>query len=207
MPYRELIPSVALWLTLITLSSVAPLNGQNLCHDTETSQSLDEVGSYRIEPAYDLQVSGSYAYVSGNDGVTILDIRDLRHPKRAGHIKTNTPAFGIHVVRETAFVATQGDGLVIADLRDRSEPTILGRYDGIEGGNSVLASGSHAYVTQDRGGLAVIRIDDPSNPTRVGVFAHAGAGKGLQLHRKTLYVVVRGRGLYIVDVADPTSPV
>ena len=47
------------------------------------------VGQNKMGVTYDLFVSNDLAYVSNNDGVTILDISDRTNPKEAGRIKTS----------------------------------------------------------------------------------------------------------------------
>jgi hypothetical protein len=116
---------------------------------------LVEVGYYDTPGiAYDVYVSGQYAYVAdGKEGLRIIDISNPSNPREVGFFKTPYTARGVYVSGQYAYVA-YGDvgwtwahgGLYIIDISNPSNPVRVGYDDVGNEGHDVYISGKYAYV-------------------------------------------------------------
>jgi hypothetical protein len=156
-------------------------------------------------PGYDVAVGGGYAYVSGNDGVSIYDIRE---PERASRVAepdwVGGPAFGLWLEDATLYVAAIDRGLLIVDVSDPLQPEIVGRYGGQV--DDVMVHRGVAYVSSYFGNLQSVDVSDPEHPAQLARFSWSNA-TGAAASGDFVYVTDPHRGIVELDVTDPASPV
>jgi len=156
-------------------------------------------------PGYDIAVGGGYAYVSGNDGVCIYDIRDpdsayrLVEPKWAGGT-----VFGLWLEEETLYVASPPQGLLIADVSDPANPEIVGRYPGSVG--DLFVYDEVAYIGSYGTNLVAVDVSDPANPERIASFGWTNPN-GAAASGDYVYVTDPSRGIVKLDVSDRLNPI
>jgi hypothetical protein len=115
--------------------------------------------------AYDVAVSGSYAYIADNSsGLRIVDISNPANPQIVGFVITPGDAWGVAVSGIYAYVADEYAGLQVVDISNPASPQIVGSVNTPGDAYSVAVSGSCAYIA-DRFGLQVVDI---SNLNRTG---------------------------------------
>jgi hypothetical protein len=199
-----------------------------------TSNSLREVGyindtevggtAQLLDGAYNIYVSGKYAYVTSldDDGLSIIDISDPTNPTEVGYINDTERqgtaqlldgAQGIYVSGKYAYIISNEDkGLSIIDISNSSNPTEVGYINDTEVGGTaqlldaargVYVSGKYAYVTSvGDDGLSIIDISDPTNPTEVGYINDTEVGGTAQLLDYPTGVYVSGKYAYVTSLSD-----
>ena len=109
--------------------------------------SADPISSVKLGNAYpfDVEIDGHYAYVADfNEGVAIVDIADVYHPKVVKKIPLDGSFGGLHgaamdlsLVEGKLYVALGGEGFALIDVSDPLHPRLLGHVDTPEEYNSV----------------------------------------------------------------------
>jgi hypothetical protein len=162
--------------------------------------------------AFDVAVSGDYAYVADEDnGLVIVDVggpifKNSSSLVLAGSYDTAGEANGVTVSGDHAYVADMENGLVVVDISNPTTPTLAGSYTTAGSAWDVAVSGDYAYVTDYENGLVVVDISDPTAPTFVGSYAAAGNVMGVVVSGNHAYVANRYNGILILDISDPTTP-
>lgn len=166
--------------------------------------------------AYDIEVSGDYAYVTVDPGIYtsyyptglfVYDVSDPQAPAFVDSVLTPGDAMGLDVEGDVAYVANFERGLRVIDLSDPTNLVLgpeLALSDSVW---DVVVAGDHAYLSTNRGRLKVADVSDPWNPAIAGGLSTGGWNLSLDGNR--LY----GTGSYDapsvrrIDVTDPTEPV
>jgi len=168
--------------------------------------------------AWDVAVSGSYAYVAAWGGLRVVDVSAPSAPVEVAFVDTPGEARGVAVSGDHAYVAwgvydsPQG-GLRVIDVSTPSAPVEVGSVDTPGEAWGVAVSGGHAYVAwanrySPGGGLRVVDVSVPSAPVEVGFIetperptdvAVAGGYAYLNSHFPF--------GLRVIDVRTPSAPV
>ncbi len=130
--------------------------------DISNPSSPGFVGTYDAIYAYSTAVSGNYAYVADDSGLSILDVSDPSSPAPAGRYPSDGDSNGVAVSGNYVYVA-DGSGVFIVDVSDPSAPVYMGSYDGSYG-RDVAVSGNYAYVADSNNGLVVIALTSHSSP-------------------------------------------
>jgi hypothetical protein len=168
---------------------------------------LHWVGEIQLSSAYDMAVSGNFAYIADADeGLVVVDITDPSNPRMAGSVNTPGSAFGVAVLGGYAYVIVPYSGLQVIDITNPESPQIVGSVDST--GPQVwriAVSGSYAYVG-DFYSLDVIDVTDPKNPFIVGSVDTPDGFQDIAVSGSYAYLAV-GDGLQVIDVTDPTNPI
>jgi hypothetical protein len=156
--------------------------------------------------AWDVAVSGSYAYVAYWNGLQIVDVTDPAAPTPLG--SCGTPDWGMDVVLagSYAYVPADTQGLQIIDVTDPVNPFVAGAY--YTGGNArgVAVAGDYAFVANGWDGLKVIDVSDPTDPTLQATLYTSGFAHQVTVLGSYAYVAAEWGGLQVVDVSDPQAP-
>jgi hypothetical protein len=157
-------------------------------------------GSYDTSgSAYEVALSGSYAYVADDSTLQIIDITDPANPIFKGSYNTPGAAWGIALSGNFAYVADASSGLQIIDITDPSNPTFKGSYDTPGYAYGVTFCGGNAVVADGDSGLQIIDRSDPTNPTLEGVWNTPSSAVGVACGGYA-YVADDSSGLQIIDV-------
>ncbi|MHA1474205.1 MAG: LVIVD repeat-containing protein [Promethearchaeota archaeon] len=153
---------------------------------------------------YEVQVSGSYAYLGELDVITILDISDPTAPTEVGQINKGVgyiPDFD--VVGNYAYVTIVGEcGIKIFDISDPTTPVEVGYFDDGRAAQDVYVVGNYAYIIDDFSVLKIIDISDPTTPVKVGQINTGRLPNEVFVVEG--YAYVNGRnGLEIIDLWSP----
>jgi hypothetical protein len=155
-------------------------------------------------PGYDIAVGGGCAYVSGNDGVSIYDVRDPESPELVVEPEwLGGPAFGLWIEEGVLYVAAIEQGLLIVDISDPSDPAIVGRYPGRVG--DVFVYRGVAYISGFSANLRIVDVSNPESPSLVAEFGWSNAN-GAAAFGDYVYITDPSRGIVALDVSDPVNP-
>ncbi|MFW9993353.1 MAG: LVIVD repeat-containing protein [Candidatus Odinarchaeota archaeon] len=158
---------------------------------------------------YAALVQDNHAFVTDNDGVTILDISEPSRSRKVGRLALADGAFGVCLENNLLYIAADEEGFAIADISDVTNPVTLGEY--FTGGSAyeVAVEGSYAYVSVLNSGLQVLNISNPESITKMGELGNLGRGDDVEAHQGLVYFgdgSGGSSGLKIVDVSDPSTP-
>ncbi len=125
-------------------------------------------------------------------------------PYEIGSCATPTPAMGIDVQDDYAYLAIADSGLRIIDISDPSAPAVVGAYDSILC-VQVDVVGDYAYCATAAGKFYVLNVSDPAN-TYAEDSIITGSGWSCDVHVVNNFAYLAWTDLAIVDVTDPTNP-
>ncbi len=118
--------------------------------------------------AYEVDVSGDYAYVAcGGAGLRIIDVSDPLRPVELGTFGEGTD------IREVAVEGTivdliDGDALRILMTSDPHIPKVLSEYSFEADPTDISVDAGIAFVPKNDGRLTVLSVIDPTNPHKKG---------------------------------------
>jgi len=158
-----------------------------------------------------VRISDNVAYVATTEGIDIVDISDLEHPRILNHWPSgSTNDLKVFDVGGRRYVANVGDNLIV----DVTEPTALRRvsmsdftyvahtlFAETRGGKSYL------YFAELDGTASIYNVSDPTNPQHPGEFVTgASTVHGMVVDRGIPYINAWEEGLFRVDFTDPARP-
>ncbi len=153
--------------------------------------------------AYDISVTGQYAYVGSGPSFSIYDISDPTQPERVGYAMLPDKVLGVHVVGDYAYLVTEGYFYVLS-IADKNHPSVVGECVITGTGQGLDVVGNYAYVVTWSVGLQTISLADPANPAVVDMDSFY-YGRKVRVSDGHVYVASNG-GLYIFSLADPANP-
>lgn len=193
------------------LAYVAANSGGVRIFDVSDPGHPTNVGTYQTAgPAFEVQVSGRYAYVACNlstSGLQILDVADPAKPILVATHKTDSDANGLHVVGSLVYLAVTGKGLEIVDVSDPAQPKRVGGCDTSGYARAVYASGNQAFIADSEDGLQIIDVTDPAAPVVVGRHDTATPAYDVMVVGQVAYVAEFSYGLRAIDISNPANPV
>lgn len=167
-----------------------------------------EIGQLSLGAAYDVFVQGETAYVSNNEGIVVLDIREIRNPRRTALISESSSGgtvAGFRISGDT--LAAFGNRFSIYGLGNGPNPRIISSYTGRGFVSGAGTRGHLAYLALFQGGLEIVDFQNAANPISVGYAPSTGQANDMVVHDGFVYVANSATGLEVFDVGDPTSPV
>jgi hypothetical protein len=157
--------------------------------------------------AFDVVVSGNYAYVADwDDGLAVINISDPMNPGDPIYEDTSGIANGLFVDGNFVFIADRGSGLAVIDISDPTNPEAPNYEDTVGEATDVYIDGDYAFVADGFQGLAVLNISDPTNPG-VPIYENTtGFANGVFISGDYAYVADGPSGLAVINISDPTNP-
>jgi hypothetical protein len=149
---------------LVVISLEDPLNPY-------VTEVIDE--EFLPEPGV-VQVQFRYAFVCAADGLHVLDVTDLAHPKKVALLPL-ADCHSVYVARTYAYVAAGRQGLVIVDITQPDKPVIDQVFDA--GGCisdlkdvklAITYTSQFAYLADGEGGLHIVQLTSPETPGNQG---------------------------------------
>jgi ELWxxDGT repeat protein len=126
----------------------------------------------------------------------------------AGRLGLNSPAYGLTLQGNQAFVASAWNGLTIVDISNPGEPRKLSQLNSIGYAYDVAVQGSFAYLPDTfSGSLRIVNISDPRSPSLAGTSnSSQGSAYGIAVSGSYAYLSAFDQGLRILDVSDVAAP-
>ena len=162
------------------------------------------IGSYA--GAWDVAVSGNYAYIAGFPGLKIIDVSNKANPTLAGSYDTPGSSNGVAIQDNYAYIADWDSGLQIIDVSNKANPTLAGSYNTPGAAKRVAVSGTYAYVADWDSGLQIIDVSNKANPTLAGSYNTPDFAQDVAFFGNYVYVADGDSGLQIVDVSNKANP-
>lgn len=165
-------------------------------------EDLGLVSTSKIGVGYNVDMAEGYAYVTNNDGVVIVDVRQPKRPRKVGMIPTGV-TFGIYVDNGLAYISSES-GLVIADVNDPENPEKLGECVIGNETHRIHVDGKYAYIASGDG-LEILDVSDPGKITPMTHFRDSYS-EGVDIIEGIAYLACHKNGVEVIDVKDPASP-
>ena len=186
-------------LVLIALSSVSAPAYAN------QEYALNRVASTRHGVAYSVMVLDGYAYVTGNDGVSVFDVNVPSQPRRVSTLDLADGAFDLQFVGSTAYVAGDEEGLFVVDFSDPRSPLILGVLN--DGGTvfGVDVESGFVYLADITKGLEVVDVSDLGEPVKISEYRLSDV-RAVRVKGEIAYLGNPRQGVVMLNVSDPCNP-
>jgi hypothetical protein len=156
-----------------------------------------------------VEVWKNRAYVADTRrGLVVLDITG--ELPTTTWIRANSPASGLHLEQDLAFVAAYEHGLQIFDISEPDLPALVGSLMTPGHAWDVWVHDDFAYVADFNAGLTVVDVSSPSEPCYVTTVTWARRYQSAEIvhgEGTTVYVAAADHGLVVVDASDPLHPV
>jgi hypothetical protein len=154
------------YVYLLTDSSLAVIR----ISDPTKPELVAEVGAPALRNPQSIAVQFRYAFVTDTDGLKVLDVTDLEHPRPLPTAVALRSARGIYLARTYAYVADGADGLAIVDIERPEQPQLAQLFndngkisDAYDVKIGMIYAGLFAYVADGRNGLRVIELSSPQS--------------------------------------------
>ena len=187
---------------------IVVLTGLSSCLiSSDERYGLERVGSARVGVGYRVFVDGDLAYLTHNDGASIVDVSDPQSPMELAVIETPEASFGIFAADGMAYVLAAGVGMKIVDVSNPAQPVTLGSINpgGILAG--IVVEGNYAYVADRDRGFHIIDVSNAAHPVKVnGAYTQASRVEDVAKQGDIIYLACPESGVHVVDVSDPASP-
>ena len=137
-----------------------------------------------LENLQHITVSGSYAYLSQNEELVVVDVSDPQNPLEVGALPV-TYANEMVVIGNVGYLASFL-GLSVLDLTLPSSPQVMSHIDLPGQPRRVAVEGDLVYVLG--GGTQIIEVSDPYSPRFLGSITTKGSGGGMATGNGYVYV-------------------
>ncbi len=178
----------------------------------EDPENPEQIGLAETEEyAWDVAVSGDFAYVGLDRGFSVVSISDPENPREIG-FTDRVGSKSVAISGDYAYVANGGGFNVIA-VSNPENPHVIGNIAGFF--RDLTISGDYAYVTEGtspREGYSfrIFSIADPENPEQVASLNVGGVGvygiSGITVSGDYAYLACGAAGLNVYSVVDPENP-
>ncbi len=157
---------------------------------------------------YDLYVKDCYGYVATNNGLKVLDLKNIKEIKPVGFVDSNaTSAYDIAVKNNILYLAN-ASSMKIIDISNPNDPKEIGEFK--NGAKSIIGvdvdENGYAYLSDFDEGLYVVDVKNPSMPKEVAHVKTDGNAKKVKVLDSKAYVADGLDGVKIFDISDPLNP-
>ncbi|HJU54305.1 MAG TPA: hypothetical protein VJ715_07035 [Pyrinomonadaceae bacterium] len=203
-------------VTAATLLDGDPLNNylkRALDKDTYPNGAYNPGGA--LTGANNITIAGTYAYITTESALVIVNINNPLKPEKVGQIPLNHPT-SIAVQFRYAFV-TDGDGLKVLDVTDPSRARLVdGASLPLKEARDVYVARTYAYVSNGHEGVAILDVENPEKPALYMMYDAKGETGGplKDVHQVKVamtnaslfaYVADGEAGLRVLQLTDPET--
>jgi hypothetical protein len=162
---------------------------------------------------FDIEVKGSFAYVTFGGGFVVFDISNVNSPviipgngmSRDASDQKDCQRRETRLRDHYAFCTASECGLAIYDVTNPKHRVYIGSCDTPDYAKGIALKGNYAYVADTEAGLQIINIEDLTAPTVVGSYSESCSQSTSRVHGEILYLA-GSNGLRILDMGDPEKP-
>ncbi len=194
---RHLVVLIGLCVFFLFAASIA-LAGENSIVAYE--------GSTLWGYAYDVGVSGDYAFYPKKYGLEVANISDPLNPTIAARFRINGGCHSIFISGNLAYMTLEDDGFSIVDISDPLSPFLINTFY-IEGSQrNITVNGNIAFISQREVGVHLVNIADPYAPYLLSTFETESDPRRVAVSGNLAYITQINYGLQIIDFSNATSP-
>jgi len=131
--------------------------------DIDPPGSAHIVNSITIGSAWEIAISGGYAYVGGNThALRIIDIDPPESAHIVNAVETSLNPLGIAVSGDYAYVSVDSEGVLIYDINPPESACLLKSFgipnNSYDAARDVAVAGNYLYVTCPQSGLWIFKL-------------------------------------------------
>jgi LVIVD repeat-containing protein len=138
--------------------------------DPTRPELIREVGAPALRDPRFMAVQFRYAFITDAEGLKVLNVTDLEHPRPIAAGVPLRNARGVYLARTFAYVAAGQDGLAIVDVERPEQPRLVQLFnadgklnDAYDVKVGMIYAGLFAYVADGRNGLKVVQLTSPQS--------------------------------------------
>jgi hypothetical protein len=176
-------------------------------------------GNCQTKNAWDVWVSGKYAYVADfNDGLCVIDLSSVANPREVARVKWDEKDSCAEIIRgEDKYVYIAAGptlGLVVINIEEPLKPKVIGRFKSsqkgcgeglcIKDGILYLANGNQENIEEN--GLYIIDVHTPSSPQVISKCTFSDWVEGVCLAGNHVYITNTHSGVRSIDVSNHKKP-
>ena len=207
MKYIITLSIVLFWVNIIRTQSFLEKGN----YETSIEESIDFVGQWKTSGACKSSyISGSYAYITNNNKMEILDISDPITPSLISETILNTSLLSEDIFgKDDQIYLANGKMIYQFDVSDPVNPDSAFAFEADSFINDLYIINNSLYVIASYD-FYILDISNPDTIIQVGKLKLPDASLGLtRFHVQGDYAYIGSwsDGLYVVNIADPTNPV
>ncbi|RBP38094.1 hypothetical protein DES53_11292 [Roseimicrobium gellanilyticum] len=153
-----------------------------------------------------LEIVGGRLYTLEDNGLSIYNIDNAKHPKKLGHIGGMGNVRQLRVRGKTAFLTSRQCGLWAVDVSDESHPRILSNFDAAEMSTGLDVAGNVAFIGNRVYGIQCVDVSDPARMKNLSTLPTDESQSVCYANGWLLSGDWAGGEVTVIDVADPSAP-
>lgn len=172
--------------------------------DEESPTYLQQMNYWTSDPAYDIYVEESVAYIATFQGIVIVDVANATDISKLGEFKqyTDLETHNICMKGDYAYIVND-EGSKILDVENPSSISEVG-YFNVPYATGVTVAGDYAYFAGSENGMKVIKITNKELPEEVGSCSTV-YGWNIAVSGDYAYIADQDEGLKVVDIREPDT--
>ncbi len=171
--------------------------------------SVEVLSRFAYGPAYSVEYSDPYLYLSAGNSLIVLDISNPDTPSVVSEVRfegLQALGYGIKIKGNYLYAALYDYGYGIVDISDPTAPQIVYMEPYPMRMLAADVSGDYMYVAAVDSGLVVIDVSDPLAPNIVRTVPTSAEATKPFVIDTLLFVAAAGGGVDVFSIADPASP-
>jgi len=178
---------------------------------SDLSSLLYAGGEYQDTIFWDVVVSGDYAYLVGDRGLTVLDVSDTANIQLIRNVDVGSIGAWSDMVMAESCIHFQIDAYTvkICDVSDPAYPQPRGQFYARSLMRGLDASAAKVYVPEYEHGFTIEDVANPYNPyplcQKTTVDAPQLSG-GIDVAHNHVYVSGFNDSFYVADISNPEEP-
>lgn len=155
--------------------------------------------------AYDVKVSGDYAFYPKVYGLEVIDISDPVNRTIAVRFLMDE-CQALDISGSFAYMARRDGGLCIVDISNPSAPFLVSTLE-IEGrAANITVADDIAFISLADDGVYLVNIANPAAPYQLSRFGTVSDPRKVAVSGHYAYIAQNDYGLQVIDFLIPTSP-
>ena len=197
---KQIVSSGAVLYAVDSLGSLIILDAM-----TNTPAKLSEI-LLQIGSAYDIQVKNDIAYITGQNGLEIINVSNPSSPETITVYPALDNPQGLVIKGTEAYIANGINGLTILDIQNPESVSILpGNIPGFAPA-SVSSSSTDSVVFAGNGqNLVSYNLTDSSEPSVNDIYEYLDQAEDIAIEGQYAYIAAGNSGLQIVDLTNPSG--
>ena len=183
--------------------------------DVSTNDSIYAHYNYTTNnPIFDIAINDTTAYLSVQDSIIILNIKNPDSPQKEGQYAYDDYSSSLCIDNNILYVVFPFSGLSVFNIDDPYQLNKIGNLE-VFGSNMILRN-QYLYISQkifgdgpDYSKIAIVDVTLPDIPVKISEtkLENSGFSNNLDYSNNYLYVSHGSSGLEVIDVSNVKNPV
>jgi hypothetical protein len=153
--------------------------------------------------AYDLMVSGNYAYLASQSGLIIVDIQNPFNPTIVGNYNVGGVGQYIAIQNDLVALSVNGNYVYLFNVSIPSNPQLLYSYNTGANTCGMAFYGNYLYLSLfNTGSLLCLDIQKPTNPIFISSISIGGQPNDVIIRGNIAFVAAGSIGLVCINISN-----